>query len=63
MGKFGVFVDEESGSINGLIVFGLFVFLAIASGIICEAEAEGFGSAVASVAERAVSSCATGGSK
>jgi hypothetical protein len=60
-----VFVDEKSGSTNGLIVFSLFVFLAIGPGTICEAEAEaeGLGSAVASVAERAVSSCAGGGSK
>ena len=63
MEKFGVFVDEESVSTNGLIVFGLFVFLAVAPGIFFEVEAEGLGSAVASVAECAVSSGATGGSK
>jgi hypothetical protein len=61
LGKFGVFVDEESGSTNGLIVFGLFVFLAVAPGIFFEAE--GLGSAVASVADCAGSSGATGGSK
>ena len=63
MGKFGVFVDEESGSTNAFIVFGLFVFLAVAPGIIFEVEAEGLGSAVASVVECAVSSGATSGSK
>jgi hypothetical protein len=58
-----VFGDEESGSTNGLIFFGLFVFLAVAPGIFCEADAEGLGSSVASVAKRAVSSLATRGSK